>query len=97
MTGSNVIKLSDFGLSVLKDDSDSLVIPNQEDQAVPYKWMALESLSEDKYSSKSDVWSFGVLVWELYTFGQDPYQDDNLDDLRYISKVLQIYIIYEII
>ena len=49
---------------------------------MPYKWMALESLIEDKYSTKSDVWSYGVVVWELYTCGQDPYQDDNLDDLR---------------
>ena len=74
--------MSDFGLSVLKHDSESLVIANEEGQSIPYKWMALESLIEDKYSSKSDVWSFAVLVWELFTLGQDPYQDLNLDDLR---------------
>ena len=82
MTGSSVVKLSNFGLAVFKNDDDDPVIANQEGQSVPYKWMALESLIEDKYSTKSDVWSFAVLVWELFTYGQDPYQDLNLDDLR---------------
>ena len=82
MTGNGVVKLSDFGLSVCSNSDDPIIITNQEGQAVPYKWMALESLIEDKYSSKSDVWSFAVLVWELFTLGQDPYQDLNLDDLR---------------
>ena len=82
MTGNGVVKLSDFGLSVCKNSDDPIIITNQEGQAVPYKWMALESLVEDKYSTKSDVWSFAVLVWELFMYGQDPYQDLNLDDLR---------------
>ena len=82
MIGSHVVKLSDFGLSVCKNDDDPIIITNQEGQAVPYKWMALESLIEDKYSTKSDVWAFAVLVWELFMYGQDPYQDLNLDDLR---------------
>ena len=82
MTGSNVVKLSDFGLSVSKNDDEPIIITNQEGQAVPYKWMALESLLEDQYSTKSDVWSFAVLVWELFMYGQDTCQDLNLDDLR---------------
>ncbi len=37
--------------------------------------MAPESISEKKYSSKSDVWSFGVLCWEVFSLGERPYKD----------------------
>ena len=92
LTGNNVVKLADFGLSVVRGEGDceSVVITSEEGQAIPYKWMALESLISSSYSSKSDVWSFGVVVWELFTLGRDPHQDDNLEDLRY-SNFLKLF------
>jgi serine/threonine protein kinase len=42
---------------------------------VPVKWMAPESIFDARYSSASDVWSFGVMAWEVFSFGEEPYKD----------------------
>ncbi len=39
----------------------------------PVKWTALEAMRENKFTIKSDVWSFGILLYEIVTFGQMPY------------------------
>ena len=48
---------------------------------VPVRWMALESLRNKVYTHKSDVWSFGITVWETLTFGARPYQSKSAKDL----------------
>ncbi|XP_065332210.1 proto-oncogene tyrosine-protein kinase receptor Ret isoform X1 [Cloeon dipterum] len=82
LTSKGVCKVSDFGLSrdVYEDDT----YLKQSRGKVPVKWMALESLSDQVYTSKSDVWSYGVLIWELLTLGLAPYPGiaiQNLYDL----------------
>lgn len=40
---------------------------------LPFKWMALESICDNIFSTKSDVWSFGIVFWELFSLGMEPY------------------------
>lgn len=42
---------------------------------IPLKWMAPESIRYSIYSTKSDVWSFGVVIWELFSLGEIPFAD----------------------
>ncbi|KAL8614791.1 hypothetical protein ACOMHN_062834 [Nucella lapillus] len=66
-----VAKLSDFGLS--RDVYESGYYFRRHKGRVPFKWLSPEALLWGQYSSKSDVWSYGILLWEMATFGGTPY------------------------
>ncbi|EDQ84326.1 uncharacterized protein MONBRDRAFT_39306 [Monosiga brevicollis MX1] len=66
-----VLKVADFGLTVqLRNDEEFRVC---EDDALPFKWLAPECFTDKTFSQASDVWAFGVLMWEVYAFGQSPF------------------------
>ncbi|XP_055363163.1 tyrosine-protein kinase Fes/Fps isoform X2 [Betta splendens] len=67
----NVVKISDFGMSRQQDDG----VYSAEGglRQIPVKWTAPEALNYGRYTTESDVWSFGILLWETFSLGMTPY------------------------
>eukprot|EP00062_Callorhinchus_milii_P006081 gi/632946810/ref/XP_007888742.1/ PREDICTED: macrophage-stimulating protein receptor [Callorhinchus milii] len=84
---SYVVKVADFGMARDVFDKEYYSIQDHKKAKLPVKWMAIESLQTQKFTTKSDVWSFGVLLWELLTRGAPPYPEvDPYDITRYLMK-----------
>lgn len=65
---NNEVKVSDFGLSKIEDTYQI-----QPDTQFPVRWTAPEAISHKVYTIKSDIWSFGILIYEILTYGGTPY------------------------
>ena len=85
--GLSSVKLNDFGLSRTLSTSD--YYQKTSSDKIPVKWMAPESLIDRKYSSASDVWSFGVLCWEVYECGRTPYPSMQAAEL--VAAIMKGY------
>ena len=71
LTEELTAKISDFGLSRrLYQKNSSNVKENDE---LPIHWTAIEVLRMQNYSLSSDIWSFGIVLWEMFEFGKEPY------------------------
>ncbi|XP_022108596.1 ephrin type-A receptor 4-like isoform X2 [Acanthaster planci] len=72
LVGENMVcKLSDFGLA--RDIKNKRMYQRQSEGRLPIRWMALESVVDDVYTTESDVWSYGIFLWEIVTLGARPY------------------------
>ncbi|EAT37666.1 AAEL010374-PA, partial [Aedes aegypti] len=72
LVGDNLtVKISDFGLS--RDIYSSDYYRVQSKSLLPVRWMPSESILYGKFTTESDVWSFGVVLWEIYSYGLQPY------------------------
>ncbi|GAB6023274.1 hypothetical protein CHUAL_008086 [Chamberlinius hualienensis] len=81
---SRIVKLSDFGLT--KDLYESNIYQRQTNQRLPVKWMAYESIFDQSFTTKSDVWSYGVLLWEIVTLSGTPYPGISNSELIDLLK-----------
>uniref|UniRef100_A0A674MMD0 Receptor protein-tyrosine kinase n=1 Tax=Takifugu rubripes TaxID=31033 RepID=A0A674MMD0_TAKRU len=75
----NHIKITDFGLARLLDVNEKEY--NADGGKMAIKWMALECIHYRKFTHQSDVWSYGVTIWELMTFGGKPYDGISTRDI----------------
>ncbi|GFR04239.1 tyrosine-protein kinase Fer [Trichonephila clavata] len=65
----NIVKISDFGMS--REEEEYTVSDGM--KQIPIKWTAPEALNYGRYTSLCDVWSYGVLMWEIFSLGNTPY------------------------
>ncbi|XP_013769461.1 ephrin type-A receptor 7 isoform X3 [Pundamilia nyererei] len=81
-----VCKVSDFGLSRVIDDDPEAVYTTTGGK-IPVRWTAPEAIQYRKFTSASDVWSYGVVMWEVMSYGERPYWDmSNQDVIKAIEE-----------
>ncbi|KAF6130065.1 fibroblast growth factor receptor 3 [Phyllostomus discolor] len=84
VTEDNVMKIADFGLA--RDVHNLDYYKKTTNGRLPVKWMAPEALFDRVYTHQSDVWSFGVLLWEIFTLGGSPYPGVPVEELFKLLK-----------
>ncbi|XP_012350055.1 vascular endothelial growth factor receptor 1 isoform X3 [Apis florea] len=84
---NNVVKICDFGLAktMYKDNN----YKKKEGSLLPIKWMAIESIRDRIFSTQSDIWSFGIVLWEFFTLAETPYP--GMEAEKQYQKLIEGY------
>ncbi|XP_016370437.1 ephrin type-B receptor 1-like [Sinocyclocheilus rhinocerous] len=91
LVNSNLVcKVSDFGLSrYLQEDTSDPTYTSSLGGKIPVRWTSPEAIAYRKFTSASDVWSYGIVMWEVMSFGERPYWDMSNQDV--INAIEQDY------
>ena len=84
LTDSYKAKIADFGLCCTFNDS--LIYQASQKKKLPMKWLSIEAITKRQFSEKSDVWSFGVLMYEIFSGGKVPYITMNNGEMLAFLK-----------
>ncbi|KPJ06202.1 Activated CDC42 kinase 1 [Papilio machaon] len=86
LSSLDLVKIGDFGLMRALPDADDCYVMSER-RRVPFPWCAPESLRSRQFSHASDVWMFAVALWEMYSFGEEPWMGLNGSEiLRLIMR-----------
>uniref|UniRef100_A0A8C9W4P4 receptor protein-tyrosine kinase n=1 Tax=Scleropages formosus TaxID=113540 RepID=A0A8C9W4P4_SCLFO len=82
--GDLVVKIADFGLSRNIYSAD--YYKANENDAIPIRWMPPESIFYNRYTTESDVWAYGVVLWEIFSHGMQPYYGMAHEEVIYYVR-----------
>ncbi|KAK6032624.1 immunoglobulin domain protein [Ostertagia ostertagi] len=87
LTSKRICRIADFGMA--KNENKNYYRLRKKNVLVPYRWMAIEAIQDGVYTLESDMWSFGILLYEIFTLGGLPYPTISNEDL--LPKLLDGY------